>query len=195
MRKKYFDEVEMKIYQLSKNLKTLPKYYGCVYDDQNLYIIQELLYQTLKDRYPQGAKNLVQAKNINYYENIDIYTELTLSLREYHSLGYIHGDLKPQNIMYTDESYSHVKLIDFGLSKPLGQEYKYGTPFYSTPEKILKKTIIAEPSIDIYALGLSFVANELGTKQIDDIFTKNGCDLQDKYNNRCLLELHQYFKR
>jgi len=30
--------------------------------------------------------------------------------------GIIHCDIKPENVLFTDQSYSSVKLIDFGAS-------------------------------------------------------------------------------
>ena len=57
------------------------------------------------------------------------------------SLGYIHRDIKPDNIMlkhHTDVSPDNIKLCDFGLATHVDvKEYLYkrcGTPGYVAPE-------------------------------------------------------------
>ena len=52
-----------------------------------------------------------------------------------HSQGYCHADIKPENLMLTDEG--HVKLIDFGLSFEQGtrsEPIRVGTIAYWPPE-------------------------------------------------------------
>ncbi|KAI5987068.1 kinase-like domain-containing protein [Pisolithus albus] len=51
-------------------------------------------------------------------------TRVTLSkflssvLEHIHSLGIVHGDIKPDNFLCTLDDPSRIKLIDFGISKP-----------------------------------------------------------------------------
>ncbi|MEV5486974.1 protein kinase [Streptomyces bobili] len=74
-----------------------------------------------------------------------------------HMLPVVHRDLKPQNIMISEEGV--VALLDFGIAKPLGvgvtQYTRHGSTLgsrgYQAPEQILEK----EPTTrtDIYAFG------------------------------------------
>ena len=62
-----------------------------------------------------------------------------------HEAGYIHRDLKPWNIILSDD-HSQVKIIDFGLATPLDQaqrQYPFntfmsGTKQYMSPENIVR---------------------------------------------------------
>jgi len=97
-----------------------------------------------------------------------ILEQVLLSLREAHSKGILHRDIKPANIMlyeYMGDA-SHVKLLDFGIAKPLGADPEQdvtkagtmmGTPRYMSPEQICGQKM--SPAADIYSLGL--VAYEL----------------------------------
>lgn len=70
-----------------------------------------------------------------------------------HSGGWIHGDLKPENIMV--DPRGHVTLIDLGLASRSGSsngEVFRGTPDYAAPEKIAGRAA-SDGSADIYSLG------------------------------------------
>lgn len=79
-----------------------------------------------------------------------------------HKLHFIHRDIKPQNIMISQLSSGDTiaKILDFGISKPLGEEdlrhtqlgMVMGTPGYLSPEQITGKQQIS-PRTDVYALG------------------------------------------
>lgn len=85
------------------------------------------------------------------------------ALREAHSVGLIHRDIKPGNIFAAQRGgvFDVAKLLDFGLVKPLSEEESVhltldgsiaGSPLYMAPEQAIGKT---EPDArsDIYSLG------------------------------------------
>ena len=84
---------------------------------------------------------------------------LASALDHVHERGFLHLDLKPENVMVTPEGAP--KLIDFDLAVPKGQgrprRRVAGTPVYLAPEQILRRPI--DERTDIYTFGL--VAYEL----------------------------------
>ncbi|EOM77988.1 serine/threonine-protein kinase [Rhodococcus rhodnii] len=65
-----------------------------------------------------------------------------------HSMGLVYNDLKPENIMVTDES---IVLIDLGAVSQIGSYgYLYGTPGYQAPEIVRTGST---PATDIYTVG------------------------------------------
>ena len=64
--------------------------------------------------------------------------------------GYFHGDIKPDNILISNDS---VKITDFGLARPIDDETKHyvGSIFYLAPESWVG---IKNVQFDIYAFGI-----------------------------------------
>lgn len=80
------------------------------------------------------------------------------------SLGLVHCDLKPENILFTDESESHVKVIDFGSASFLdNQSYDMlQTKPYRAPEVCFGCTF--DYSADMWSLGC--IVHELLTGKV-----------------------------
>lgn len=96
-----------------------------------------------------------------------IVTQIARALEHAHSVGVIHRDLKPQNIILVerDGEQDIVKLLDFGIAKILQPDggagealtqagMVYGTPEYLSPEQAVGDPI--DPRADLYSLGVIF---------------------------------------
>jgi serine/threonine-protein kinase len=92
-----------------------------------------------------------------------ILRQACASLREAHSCGLVHRDIKPQNIMLCEirGERDFVKVLDFGLVKQVSGDRTrdltaamrvLGTPLYMSPERI-RNPSDADGRADIYALG------------------------------------------
>lgn len=78
--------------------------------------------------------------------------EIAEGLRAADEVGLVHGDIKPENILFDDRS--RAKLVDFGIATFTGHtdaDSIWGTPYYISPEKIRRQAIDARA--DIYSLG------------------------------------------
>jgi serine/threonine-protein kinase len=73
-----------------------------------------------------------------------------------HSFGYIHRDVKPNNILLNKQG--EAKVTDFGIAKVVGGEdltkqgFVLGTTLYMAPEYLSQGVVT--PQTDIYALGV-----------------------------------------
>jgi eukaryotic-like serine/threonine-protein kinase len=84
-------------------------------------------------------------------EACDTFIQAAQGLQQMHSMGYVHCDIKPNNILR--DSSGHVKVIDFGQSCKIGtvKERIQGTPDYISPEQVHRKPV--SHKTDLYNLG------------------------------------------
>jgi serine/threonine-protein kinase len=89
-----------------------------------------------------------------------IVAELSEALAAAHRLNIIHRDLRPQNVFLVQgagRAERQVKVLDFGLSKMMGERpgqftANLGTPLWMAPEQM--DSMQAVPANDVWALGL-----------------------------------------
>jgi serine/threonine-protein kinase len=82
---------------------------------------------------------------------VECFIETGRALEAMHNAGYVHCDLKPNNILLNREG--HVKVIDLGQACPVGTKKAriQGTPDYIAPEQV--KCLPVTLQTDIYNLG------------------------------------------
>ena len=123
------------------------------------YIVMEYIGgQSLKLGLKDG-----KAEKLPVKEAIGYLLEILPALSYLHSIGLVYNDLKPENIMLTEEQ---LKLIDLGaVSRINSFGYLYGTPGFQAPEIVRTGPTIAT---DIYTVGRTLAALTLNLR------TRNG---------------------
>ena len=112
-----------------------------------------------------GGTSLKPAKGVKLpvAQAIAYMLEILPALGYLHSVGLVYNDLKPENIMLTEEQ---LKLIDLGaVSRINSFGFLYGTPGYQAPEIVKTGPTVAT---DIYTVGRTLAALTLNLR------TRNG---------------------
>lgn len=104
----------------------------------------------------------------NLLEAVDTFIQTAQGLQAMHNLGYVHCDIKPNNIIRSDEGM--VKVIDFGQSCKIGtiKERIQGTPDYISPEQVQRKPV--SHKTDIFNLGATIYWSTTG-RNIPTLYT------------------------
>lgn len=94
---------------------------------------------------------------VPFLECLRILRDIAAGIGHAHSMGVVHRDLKPDNILLTERV--DVKITDFGLARTLYIDKGFtdtgeavGTPYYMAPEQLRGDRI--DGRADIYALGI-----------------------------------------
>ncbi len=124
------------------------------------------------------ASKLVKQRGgkLNYLEVVKIIEQTLAALHFAHSLGFVHRDIKEQNIL-VDGIYPRYisKLTDFGLAKSFKQSGMSGvtmvgdvagTIAYMPPEQVRDFKEVRPPS-DIYAIGMTAYSLMTGAHALD----------------------------
>ncbi len=105
----------------------------------------------------QDLKGLIrQTGGLTVGKAVSIGKQICDGLSEAHSLGVVHRDLKPNNIMI--DRGGNAKIMDFGIARAVkgksitGPGVMIGTPQYMSPEQVEGKE--ADQRSDIYSLGI-----------------------------------------
>jgi serine/threonine protein kinase/tetratricopeptide (TPR) repeat protein len=147
--------------------------FGCIGDSKDYYIVSEFI---------KGIDLYSGTEYLHYDEITDIVVQICRALEYIHSQGYVHFDIKPDNILvtryktvgikegskvqYTDDDFSaskhsvcskpNVKVIDFGLAEKITGSFSFaikGTLNYLAPEILNGHT--PDKRADLYSLGVT----------------------------------------
>ncbi len=127
---------------------------------QTPYLVMEFLEGQPLDR-------ILEKGSIPYPRACAIVAEVACALAAAHRKGVIHGDVKPANVLITDDG--RVKLMDFGMARlashDSGSSPLLGTPAYWCPEQILGKP--QDSRSDIFSLGVVLYELVTGKRPFD----------------------------
>ena len=128
-----------------------------------LYMVMEFL--TGEDL----SARLARETMLDVDTSVKIAYQMSRALSKAHAAGVIHRDLKPANVFLVakEDKSIFVKVLDFGISKMLGQESlaksgqlqltragsAIGTPQYASPEQA-QGLLTADHRTDIWSLGV-----------------------------------------
>lgn len=122
------------------------KYFGRLEDELNIYLFIE--YIPGNDLF-----HYMRKQRIRLPKAVNFLAQVLEGLGALHSKGIVYRDLKPENVMITEQE--NVKIIDFGLSKVIDKDRTTtvcGSPEYMAPEVIRKNAY--SYSVDYWALGI-----------------------------------------
>jgi serine/threonine protein kinase len=147
-RKALFNEAEVGVKLTHQNVIRIHK---VARTEENPHFIMEF--------FPSGSLRLrLQAKDLAFIKQHarKIFKEAATGLAYMNAMGYVHRDVKPDNILVN--AVGDTKIIDFAITRkiPTGMArwfYKktkpQGTPSFMSPEQILDE--IPDPRQDIYS--------------------------------------------
>jgi eukaryotic-like serine/threonine-protein kinase len=127
---------------------------------QTPYLVMEFLEGQPLDR-------ILEKGSVPYPRACAWAGEVACALGAAHRKGVIHGDVKPANMLITDEG--RVKLMDFGMARLASHDSKatplVGTPAYWCPEQIVGKPQDARS--DLFSLGVVLYEMVTGKRPFD----------------------------
>ena len=164
-------EVALKI--MSPELTADPKYSNLFYKEAN--IVGTLSHPNIVSIFDVGkheGKNYIamdflpgasfkerMANGLSISEVLRLTKEIASALDHMHDRGYVHLDLKPDNILFRKDGSA--VLLDFGIAMTIAAAQKAnnsgsvaGTPQYMSPEQAQGKPL--DGRSDIYSLGIMF---------------------------------------
>lgn len=97
------------------------------------------------------GKTLEESPGLSLVDVLLIFRMVAGGLNAMHQHGYVHCDMKPNNILINKSG--SIKIIDLGQSCKIGtvKERIQGTPDYIAPEQVKRKPL--NPKTDIFNLG------------------------------------------
>ena len=123
-------------------------------DDGSPFMVMELLEgETLRDRLRRGPLALADV--------VELVRQVASAVSAAHARGVVHRDLKPSNLFlrHTADGALEVKVLDFGISKILGDSsddttagLALGSPGYAAPEQARGDASWIGPATDVFAL-------------------------------------------
>lgn len=127
----------------------------CLFKGSRVYIILEHCSFVLSDLLAEQPDRRMCLPITRF-----LFHQLCLGLEYLHSIGIVHRDIKPQNLLITN--CGTLKIIDFGVSQILSMWSKVdtcenyeGSPLFQAPEVVAGKTEYAGFKVDVWSSGVT----------------------------------------
>jgi serine/threonine protein kinase len=133
-----------------KDIDGVPKIHKCLFKDKKFYVLMTKYYKDLYDK-----KVIEDFAEKPFDKILTILKETTSMVQKIHAKKYIHGDIKPQNMMFLDDKLEKIGLVDFGLTREITDYFKAGSPMTFSPELIFTDNF-RQIKNDIWALGVTY---------------------------------------
>ena len=118
---------------------------------REVHLVMEYCHgETLQQHRPESVAEIVR-----------IFGQVAQALAHMNSRGFVHADIKPNNIMISNDGL--VKIIDLGQSCPLGavKERIQGTPDFIAPEQVMRLPL--DVRTDVFNFGAAMYWCVTGT--------------------------------
>jgi serine/threonine-protein kinase len=125
--------------------------YSLIPDDKNLYMVMELVRGHTLDDILKERKSPLEVR-----ESLAIVSQAADGLGYAHSMGVIHRDVKPSNLMIAENGV--LKIMDFGIARIRGSQRLtrsgsiVGTLAYMAPEQL--RGAEGDEACDLYSLAI-----------------------------------------
>ncbi|KAL9902316.1 JIL-1 kinase isoform 1-T7 [Glossina fuscipes fuscipes] len=143
--------------------KSIAQYVATYRKGSDIWIVQE---------YVKGYEVAERIANHEYsFDELkccDIFKQLIDAVKHIHEKRYIHGDLKMENIIFTDDGMDQIKLVDFGAASYNSKRNKWNdvpryTIDYAPPEALQHPEYATySASFDIWCLGATLYSIFMG---------------------------------
>ncbi|MDD5542656.1 MAG: sigma 54-interacting transcriptional regulator [Acidobacteriia bacterium] len=116
----------------------------------------------------EGTHLIQGTEDLGFNNRLELAIEICRALSYIHARGYVHGDLKPENIVVSSDGKGEspsLKILDFGLARTFDEASRQklgGTLAYLAPETLQGQSMNLRS--DLYALGVVFY--QLFTRQL-----------------------------
>eukprot|EP00638_Chattonella_subsalsa_P005714 CAMPEP_0117743888 /NCGR_PEP_ID=MMETSP0947-20121206/6413_1 /TAXON_ID=44440 /ORGANISM="Chattonella subsalsa, Strain CCMP2191" /LENGTH=209 /DNA_ID=CAMNT_0005560695 /DNA_START=381 /DNA_END=1008 /DNA_ORIENTATION=- len=131
------------------------------WENETLYLVSKICERDLLE-----TINSAEEGKLNEYHAYGYFNELVEALKYCHSVGVLHKDVKPENVLIDGD---HIKLCDFGSCSFIDSAEAtnmHGSPSYSPPESFsarekpgCRQELAAQ---DVWSLGITLFAMVTG---------------------------------
>lgn len=140
-------------------------------EDDSLFYLMEYFSHNLGTLIGEAYWADAPSRIVTVKKTTQVITDLLEGLSRLHHANIVHQDIKPFNIMLTDDG--HVKIVDFGLSRKKDEvldemdELFVGTKGYAAPEQAISSKTV-DHRADLHAAGVILYRMLTGILPADD---------------------------